>query len=1433
MSKGESNATHNQEEKNTFSFQVFVRRLLLAVGFSLFGGLLIGWLSIHFIINPYIKDRITETVYAQTKGLYRLQIDHLDINPLQASILLEDIKLKQDLTRWRNFAHRDSSLQQFRIKAHIPALKLLNIQWIRFLQEDTLAIGRFHLLNPTVTLQTDQRYKKTSSQQATTQEIFNKIVTQTQKVTPALHIEDFHLERANLHWTILKQQDTLQHFFNAVSLQTKHTCISAERLLDTEKWLFSEDFQLYIQRYRLLLPNNTSLVAKQAQFLIKDSTFRVANVQYRQDTNQQLTIAHVALRKMSVRQLLFARQLTIDQLEVLRPRWQSQHQVAAKRSFSPIDVGYSLRKKAAQVLRTQLKSLQIRRIQLQRGRLTLHNYTQDRQRLSHHIRQLAIQLDSVKLDSTSKDFLFAKAVEATVQKYTLKHSHQTLAGSIERLHWRNDHFTIQNVSFWKAGQLSLDFKKLTINEIDWQNYWNFRRLPIQRIKLTAPIVKLHTPARRDTTPLDLAKTIKKFTDVLAVEKLQIVQGAFQQSIASKQGTWLQQAQAIQVTFDPIYIQTTTRQTTTLTAVLAQLTEVQAQQYQLSLNDDALSFTARQVALRPRKSPFLDFYEVRFAQKERINLAAATIQLSSLNWRALLFDNAILAGDLLIDRPTARLQTHYNGAQKAALDTTSITDEVLVEQPIREMLLEAVRKIGKKLTIQNIYLQEGQFTHKAYTRKKIIFQEAQKVDLRMTNIDIDPAAIGPSKAFFTDTIQLQVQQYQLYPADSSFFFRFKDFQISNLDSSVTFQEVYFSQGEQMAIQMPTAHSLRIDWQKIWQEEQIQVGKILLNKPMIYMETRYQPDRTFSVDRLYQKIQQAEQSLYNQVSGLTDQLSIDSLFVQEASLLLLTETPTGRFIAHEADNITLLLEQMHIQPTMLQSSDHLFFTEALSLELLNYRLLHPYEDFDLSIGRFSFNSRDSTLEASEIAYSLPNRLDLQLPSLAIKQLEARRYVRQGVLHIKEVLLSKPTLQLSTDVTKVRITEKPTASIKRTLLETLERFAASSTIEAIKLDQLYLQEATISYEHQGYKGVTYQHIEGLALTLTNVEIDTNLRAKNKKLGLADEIQLTAQRYQLIQPDSMYTLTTRALSLDSRTASLAINQIRYRPLQSEEQVVRSKNFQKSRFNIFIAQLTANKIDFLKLVQQQKLFINTIYLDDILLSVSDDGRVAPNPNRRPPLPNELLQAIPFYVKIDTIGLRSMNIFYTENVLRGRGEGAISFNQMTAYLTRITNDTALMTEEKPALLSVSTLFMNEGILTVNIFMPLLAPQFKMNMAGELGSMSAVYINKMIAPTAHIALRKGQVKRIQFNTTMEHNIVEGTMLAVYRGFKVEVLERNTHKRRGFLSSIVNLLLNQTNKKQRGKIAYYKKSTDGFIRILWQSVASGLEDTLVPKIIRNRK
>ncbi|MEM9982120.1 MAG: hypothetical protein AAF734_06475, partial [Bacteroidota bacterium] len=60
-----------------------------------------------------------------------------------------------------------------------------------------------------------------------------------------------------------------------------------------------------------------------------------------------------------------------------------------------------------------------------------------------------------------------------------------------------------------------------------------------------------------------------------------------------------------------------------------------------------------------------------------------------------------------------------------------------------------------------------------------------------------------------------------------------------------------------------------------------------------------------------------------------------------------------------------------------------------------------------------------------------------------------------------------------------------------------------------------------------------------------------------------------------------------------------------------------------------------------------------------------------------------------------------------------------------------------------------------------------------------------------------------------------------------------KRRGFLSSIANLLLNQTNKKQRGEIAYYKKSTDGFIRILWQSVASGLEDTLVPKIIRNRK
>lgn len=149
--------------------------------------------------------------------------------------------------------------------------------------------------------------------------------------------------------------------------------------------------------------------------------------------------------------------------------------------------------------------------------------------------------------------------------------------------------------------------------------------------------------------------------------------------------------------------------------------------------------------------------------------------------------------------------------------------------------------------------------------------------------------------------------------------------------------------------------------------------------------------------------------------------------------------------------------------------------------------------------------------------------------------------------------------------------------------------------------------------------------------------------------------------------------------------------------------------------------------------------------------------------------------------------------------------------------------------------MNEGVLNVLMKIPAVSPDFSISYSGSLSAMDLTRLNAFLDIAEHIRIKSGMVQELTFKTDVSAGRAIGYVRAIYKDFKIAVLDKKNGMEYGFDNQFATLMANtfklrNTNyrdaagARKTGKINYTRKPGDEFTQFAWYALRSGILDLI---------
>lgn len=778
---------------------------------------------------------------------------------------------------------------------------------------------------------------------------------------------------------------------------------------------------------------------------------------------------------------------------------------------------------------------------------------------------------------------------------------------------------------------------------------------------------------------------------------------------------------------------------------------------------------------------IGFRHMRYHSGDSTHLWLEGIQLHTPNFWAIL-PSLLLAGiehdslwqKQLIWLDTLRLphlQVYYN---LQPIDTNhAAAPKTILGRGIAQNLASWQQRVGWRFFIQHLHIQNGYFQLLSALR-----QTGWHGEVRHFELQADEIVLNDSSQIFSTPLlcrEAQLKAYQAYfQAADSIWFGFDSLYVNKMPGSARCFSPQLHHGAHRirSLQWQLEH---LQWDSVWQVGSLRAGKLTLTRPSWQAQLHEQ----WAVPKA-------------PANGLA-LIYLDTVLLSNASLDARVGTNHIRI-----QQLSVIGGPLHSQQDFQHESlQFLRATAAL--------YSHTSQQDTLMFKRLQWDLYEG-IRLRDVEYRR-SELQLYIPFFYASKLAFN--VQDSTFYLLRPFVQNPSMRYVHDDWKHAIQQENTRIWPR-----------------LRIDSLQLSQARLWVLHHSLQG-TQQHLwQGIDAFLPSLQTEK----QQLKLGMGFVLSIQKYNWQGIEP--LYYISAKQIRLQSQYPQLpaaSIERLQIFPGVNIEQEWKQRLYSKTIIQADLNHISVETIPWQAIWQGgDSLRLPLVAVESWQLQATDDLRLMKNPLRRPPMPNQLLYMLPKYWLIDTLWLKNGLVGYAQKRWDSPTQGQLWFHDMQLRLHHVGN----WPDPPPLRLEMSSRFMNEGLLNLNLQMLRDTSIFDCRYSGTLGSMPATYLNEMLTPAAKVRLKTGTIRRITFSGSIQNYESKGEMLAVYRNFKVEVLNPEATRRRRLLSKLVNMLIRNTNRSRKGNIQYTRQPSDGFLRILWQSVASGISDTILPEVLRQR-
>ncbi len=480
----------------------------------------------------------------------------------------------------------------------------------------------------------------------------------------------------------------------------------------------------------------------------------------------------------------------------------------------------------------------------------------------------------------------------------------------------------------------------------------------------------------------------------------------------------------------------------------------------------------------------------------------------------------------------------------------------------------------------------------------------------------------------------------------------------------------------------------------------------------------------------------------------------------------------------------------------------------------KLNEKFKDYQIEIGKVNFSMISSGLELEKITISSKHQY-LDKPDLSGEM----AFIKLKRIRLAKALFKKEFVMDEVSVSDFSITGKvpfPKKTKAPTILNS-----------NIHIGTLLFEKIELALSDS----LTFRKI---SVNEGNLKL-TNFRAEEKDTltaSLIEKFDFSAGQVSYVSADSMYTSKANGFSYADAPKTLALDDLLIQPNYSEYGFNVRHKYQKDYIEASFKGINIHDFPFEAFVKSESIVSSYIEIGKMDLRVFRDKRKEFEHTKKPSF-QKLMYDYTGALSIDSLCVKNGNITYVEHAEKANEPGTISFNELSARIYKITNDTIYKRKNASFELKADALIMGKGRISVLLEAKLFDKNDAFSMEGRLSGLEAKELNPMLEKSAFISATSGKIDTMSFNFIADNTIAKGRMILRYHGLKLAVINKKTDEttamKEQFLSFVVNKKVLDSNPLpgeniRVGKINY-QRDAEKFIFGYWfKSALSGIKSSI---------
>ncbi len=308
----------------------------------------------------------------------------------------------------------------------------------------------------------------------------------------------------------------------------------------------------------------------------------------------------------------------------------------------------------------------------------------------------------------------------------------------------------------------------------------------------------------------------------------------------------------------------------------------------------------------------------------------------------------------------------------------------------------------------------------------------------------------------------------------------------------------------------------------------------------------------------------------------------------------------------------------------------------------------------------------------------------------------------------------------------------------------------------------------------GTLTSSLHGLDLELTEIRIDEVAFANPARALANSDVSIAFDSARYMFDDSLYVATATRFRANSRDSLAEIGAVQLTPTLGAAPFFDRLPQRADRINLSAGPVRIEGFDFAGYVREDTVRIRLIDVDSLDLHVYADINLEWGPRARPCRYHNGFAEIEFPLRIDTVRVEDALIRYSELAKGSERPGELTLEELDGTIVNLTNDPNAMTDETPAVASVTAKLFGEAPMQATLAYPLLAPTLDFKVEASAGSMDMVTANRFGANVAGVEVEQGQLDSLWLSAEVEDGRAEGRVLMRYRDLDFRLIDKNSGK-----------------------------------------------------------